>query len=112
MDLSKLGVLKYKVVEWDGEMNDDKLSKRTLESLLALYVSQTFPHYKMMLEKMDERNGEPVVASEIRGMLAVFIKEDSRRLSQYYFNNNTIGISRTFRDAGLRVIEEAEFERR
>ena len=112
MDMKMLGVLKAKVVEWDGEMNEKDWTARTTESLLGLYVSQTFPHSGFLLNKLDEVAGHKVNADEIRPLIARLIVQDDRRLSRAYFNNNTVGICKNFRDNGLAVITSSEDARR
>ena len=113
MNLNMLGTLKRKVMEWDaGTVGSGTIDKRVVESLLGLYVAQTFPTTKMLLEKVDAHFEHRATADEVRAGIAALINKDNRRLSNNYFNNDTIGISKQFRDSGLRIIEEAENERK
>lgn len=107
MDLSKIGFIKAKVIEWGGnkEVNVDI---ETGKSLLALFVSQTYPTVGMYLDAMDKAMGHKVTADEVEAATAVLISKSDRRISLHYFNNHTVGVSKRFRDSGRKLIQEAK----
>lgn len=106
MDLTHIGLLKAKVIEWYGNKNVD-INVETAKSLMYLFVSQTYPTTKTFLEAADKMAGHRVTADEIEGVVAKLLAASDRRISLHYFNNNTVGISRKFRDSGEKLLKEA-----
>lgn len=106
MDLSKIGFIKAKVIEWDG--NDHvNVDDETAKTLMALFVSQTYPTVQMYLDAMDAVMGHRVTKDEVDAATAALIYKSDRYISLHYFNNHTIGISRQFRESGRRLMKEA-----
>lgn len=107
MDLSKIGFIKAKVIEWDGS-KEVNINDETGKTLLALFVSQTYPVLSMYLDAMDKVMGHKVTAEEVEGATAALIYKSDRRISLHYFNNHTVGISKQFRESGRKLIREAK----
>lgn len=111
MDLSKIGFIKQKVIEWDGNEHVN-VDEETVKTLMALFVSQTYPVIDTYLNAMDNVMGKRVTANDVDAATALLMARDSRYISLHYFNNHTIGISRLFRESGRALIREAKECRR